>query len=333
MTDVQMRQSGGRPGSAETLPSLIRIRLEAAYDIARLREDGRPYYVPFTVRQAIKVVSEALLIAGMALAVPWLIATQLGSASLWGSAAVCSFSLAAGVIVMCTAWRVSRDYRAWCTVAYYGTVTRLGPDSKLVQRHMRGDETDGVPEAVRMRDAHRWARTLTAATLIRYMGGAIAFWSVVVWLSWRFGFVHAVHPVSRLDAFVSAFKDISWNLADDVPILDAPRTLVWAQPSLFAGDRVAGLELLAAKVTVFLPLISTMVALFRRSEFSPKDHPATDPVARAVVESMIFRRERSRMALWGGILSAASSSLGEPWSPNKIREHLSLLPAKSIRGY
>jgi hypothetical protein len=189
--------------------------------------------------------------------------------------------------------------------------------------------------AQRLRHAHRWARHAVAIPLLVSALIAMSSTGWVLWLAWRHGYVQANRPVDAGTAQFEAWRDVLWNAADSIPLLELTTTLHWQRPALYAEDTIASVILVLGKIFIFSPTIAAIVALFRRATFNPDADLSDDEVELVVIEALA-RSERGRAMDWARALDTAGSRIsdtpeehdnedagaGPTWTPDRLVDYL-----------
>lgn len=233
--------------------------------------------------------------------------------------------------------RRSREFRRIAAVAYYGRSYDPGLVLSffwLVRRFV--PVRRGSSQGRRLPDAHRWARQEAAIALLFASVMAAAYVGLVLWLGWKIGLVRASRPVGAAEAQATALRDVVWNALNAIPVLDLPATLHWERPGLYAEDRVASALLLLGKITIFVPTVAAIVALFKPQHFDPRRPAGHDPVVIALVDALALGKRHGAYD-WQRALRMAAASLnsggqlapdGSTWdSPSLLRHVSSVRPA------
>lgn len=203
-----------------------------------------------------------------------------------------------------------RRYRYWCAVAYFGQARSL----PWWRRAMNMWQTSGIgsertDHGRRLASATWLARKNLALRFIFNALAGLSFAGAVLWLAWIIGLVKAAAPMSAVEGSNEAYRDLLWNAAHSIPLLELTDTLHWARPTAFVDDRAASVIILLSKLAIFIPIIQGIVELVRFTDVDPAVS-SSDPVVVAVTSGLNATR-RGREFDWTAALAFAGRDLAE----------------------
>ena len=336
------RQPVGQGYSYLRVRQRVRNALNHAAQVEKLRENEVQVYLPFSWRLAARLVVALLFRWLIRLSIIVTIIVVIGDLVRGGAGAtiLCVMTLFASILY----WLWVRNaglaaYREMCFAAYHGALAKVTGSNILRAQSIDSNSIAAVSDWLRLKDARRWARFYTFVELASLLAMTFTVCALVLWEFWNSNLIHTSYATAKTsDIAVSirvlggSFEEVTWNLANSIPVLDLPSALHWAEPTSYADGLIVRVTLLIMRVAAFGPIIAWIITTSRQNSFDPRNRPNKDPVINALIVGLAVMDKPgySVTARWRMAGDHASRMLGPQYPPASVWEYISTITVKSI---